>query len=80
MKVSFDCGILGEVEFEVDYDFQPAERQTYNYPGCEADIQISSVKLIGIDGINSTVGKYLQDDDSFLEQCIMEACRHEWEA
>ena len=36
-----------EVEVEVFYDFNPKERQTDTYPGCDAEVVISTVELDG---------------------------------
>lgn len=33
-----------EIEVWVDYDYQPAESQTWDYPGCSAECYPTSVK------------------------------------
>ena len=38
-----DCELL------VAYDWQPYERQTYDYPGCDACVDIYSVKSGGVE-------------------------------
>jgi len=60
-----DCGILGELEFEVEYDYQPAERNTYNYPGCDEEITITGVKLAGKD-VDWLFGCALQDSEDLM--------------
>lgn len=37
-----------ELEIEVDYDVQKAERMTRHYPGCPAAIEINTLSLDGI--------------------------------
>jgi hypothetical protein len=36
-------------EFEFDYNYQPEEKQTYDYPGCDESFEIFNVTLNGID-------------------------------
>lgn len=36
-----------ELEVEIDYDTSPAEPQTLNYPGCDAELTIISVLAEG---------------------------------
>ena len=36
-----------EVEVEVYYDYNPKERETLTYPGCDAEVVISTVELDG---------------------------------
>ena len=38
-----------EIEFEVDYDYQPFERATLEYPGCSESVEINEVKPVNID-------------------------------
>ena len=45
--VSLDLGIFGEVECEVDFFYSPAERQTYNYPGCDEEFDIVELRANG---------------------------------
>lgn len=34
---------VGENRYRVDFDYQPPERQTRDYPGCEANIDINEI-------------------------------------
>ena len=36
-----------ELEIEVDFDFEPAERMTRDYPGCDAQVIINEVTGAG---------------------------------
>lgn len=36
-----------ELEIEVDFDFEPAERMTHDYPGCDAQVTINEVTVAG---------------------------------
>lgn len=44
-----DMGELGEQLIEVHYDYQPEERATRDYPGCNEYIEINSVKWEGLE-------------------------------
>ena len=35
------------VVFNVDYDYQPKEPETLNYPGCKEEITINSIRVYG---------------------------------
>lgn len=35
--------------FDFVYDYQPEERQTYDYPGCPEEFEIYNITLNGID-------------------------------
>jgi len=45
-------------DFEVDYNYQPYEAQTYEYPGSPAYYEFYNIKLNGIDA------------SELLEHCI----------
>jgi hypothetical protein len=36
-------------EFEYNYYYQPEERQTHDYPGCDEEFEITNITLNGID-------------------------------
>lgn len=38
-----------EVEFEVEYDYQPEEKPTRDYPGAHEEVEITSVKHCGVE-------------------------------
>tara|TARA_R110000868_G_scaffold176248_5_gene413727 strand:+ start:503 stop:718 length:216 start_codon:yes stop_codon:yes gene_type:complete len=38
-----------EIEVDVDYSFQPFERATLEYPGCDAEVTLESVLFGGVD-------------------------------
>jgi hypothetical protein len=64
-------GPLEEVEAIVEYDYQPKERQTYNYPGCDEAIDVCGVKIKGVTlslEMQAALIDALQDDDSLLDQ------------
>ncbi len=51
MKIKhwIDLGVLGEdVDIVVWYDYQPKERQTAYYPGCDEKIEITSFEIEGL--------------------------------
>jgi|688.fasta_scaffold1686409_3 hypothetical protein len=53
-------------EFDVQYDYEPAERQTYDYPGYPETFEFWEVELNGIDAT------YLLEDcfEDFEEEAI----------
>ena len=48
--------VFENTQVSVDYDFQPAERKTRNYPGCEAEFDITGIFIEGENWID-----YLKD-------------------
>ena len=64
-------GPLEEVEAIVEYDYQPKERQTYNYPGCPEFIDVYGVTINGVKlckGIQEALIEALNKDDSLLDK------------
>ncbi len=62
------------VALVIDYDYEPAERQTQEYPGCAENAVISGVQL-NINGVYSDIGS-LTDD--CLDELLVEACIEHW--
>lgn len=46
---TLDLGEIGEQTVTVEFDYQPAERQTRDDPGCSAEVTITAVIWIRID-------------------------------
>ena len=66
-----ELGPLQEVDCIVEYDYQPKERMTAFYPGCEEKIEITDVILDGVTlspRILSALIEALQGDDSLMEK------------
>jgi hypothetical protein len=64
-------GPLEEVEAIVEYDYQPKERQTYNYPGCDEAIDVCGVTIKGVTlspEMQSALIDALQDDDRLMDK------------
>lgn len=59
----------GEDELEVDifFDFQPEERTTYDYPGCDAAVDICEVILVE----SGAEICFLKDIESSMEEEIL---------
>ena len=73
-KHYLDLGILGEdVDCVIEYDYQPPERQTMNYPGCDAEVDITGVSIDGISFakpvLDMLIGE-LNCDDSLIAEII----------
>jgi hypothetical protein len=66
-----ELGPLQEVDCIVEYDYQPAERMTAFYPGCDEKIEITDVILDGVTlspRILSALIEALQGDDSLMDK------------
>ena len=64
-------GPLEEVEAIVEYDYQPKERQTYNYPGCDEAIDVCGVTIKGVTlspEMQAALIGALQDDDRLMDK------------
>ena len=64
-------GPLEEVEAIVEYDYQPEERQTYNYPGCDEAIDVCGVTIKGVTlspEMQAALIDALQDDDRLMDK------------
>jgi len=55
-----------ELEVRVDYDYQPAEPATNEYPGCGMEITINSVMLGDTDILSRLIG---DEYDAIFEAC-----------
>ena len=66
--VALDLGIFGMVECEVDFFYSPAERQTYDYPGCDEEFDIVEIRAAG-----EKIGLPIEDYD-YVINCLKE-CR-----
>lgn len=62
---------IGEQEVIVHFDYQPQERQTLEYPGCDASVTINAVILGGVLG-GDDIQYHLSDIDlgELEDQCI----------
>lgn len=54
-------------DFEVDFDYQPAERMTRDYPGCSESVEINEV----MDSDGDMVKEYAFE---LLENALLQAC------
>jgi hypothetical protein len=66
-----ELGPLQEVDCIVEYDYQPKERMTAFYPGCDEKIEITDVILDGVvlsPRILSALIEALQGDDSLMDK------------
>jgi hypothetical protein len=73
--------IAGEsVKVTVAYAYEPAERQTMDYPGCPESVELHSV----MDGNVELWSQLTEDDIQQIEcdilQAMKEEARHEWYA
>ena len=55
------------INYEVDFDYQPYEAQTHNYPGCAASVEV--YWLVSVGGANAEeLGMELEDlDETTIE-------------
>ncbi len=61
-------------DLEVEYDFQPMERRTHNYPGCDASAMPECVKLNDIDITELLSEKVLEDIGESIIECLRDEC------
>ena len=55
------------VELEIEYDYQPEEKQTWDYPGCGESFEITSIKINDID-----VMELLEEQIESIEEALVE--------
>lgn len=76
-ETTLDFGAIGEQTVDVEFDYQPAERMTRDYPGCEAEVTITSVKWRGLELINDlssdTIESLVEDGFDTIEECRVQA-------
>lgn len=58
---------IGEATVEVEFDYSPEERQTWTDPGCDEQVDITSIKH---------QGKEIDVNDKACEQLVDEALEH----
>lgn len=71
------------VTFDVEFDYQPDEPQTYDYPGCGASVDVTCIECNGVDfteffteyGDKKEITKVLND----FEQLIWDALAEEYD-
>ena len=58
------------IQFSVDYDYQPGEAETLNYPGCKESAGIESVYISGSDvDIQEIISDYWIE---LIKEAVME--------
>ena len=73
--------IFLEVEVEIDFDPQKAERMTWHYPGCPAHIEINEIKLPTADEVVKQYEQEIHDacwDEVIEEEQEREIMRAEY--
>lgn len=74
---TIDFGVLGEQECEIEFDFTPGERSSWDSPGCEPEVCITSVKWRGIEIIDDIGDDAVEalEEDAFdhVEGCRIQA-------
>jgi len=60
------CLVHLEVPFWIDYDYQPFERATLEYPGCSEGIELNDIE------IPDDLKEYIQEKftDQIVEECL----------
>ena len=48
-KIEAPWGVKGDLLMRIDFDFQPYEKPTWNYPGCDEEYTINGAS-ISVDG------------------------------
>lgn len=78
-----------EYTLVIEYDVSPPERQTRDYPGSPATLEVNSVRCVRVDGLYGVHGPWITEHDeadaqiavgtvirTWAEDQIVEAC---WE-
>lgn len=55
-------------EFEFDFDFQPDEIRTHDYPGIDEEFQVYNVTLNGIDAFDLLSGQFADFEQEVIKQ------------
>ena len=55
-------------EFEVQFDYEPAEKQTHDYPGYTEQYQFWEVELNGIDAMDLLTDCFEEFEEEAIEQ------------
>jgi len=61
---------INGLEFDVEFDYQPKEAETLNYPGCNESIDITGVTMQGVE-IGEIIAPYWLGR---IEEDLMEMC------
>ena len=56
-----------EFEIEVDYDYQPYEQMTRQYPGCSESVEINEVRIV-----NGSEICLMKNEEGLIEEQILE--------
>ena len=55
-------------EFEVQFDYEPAEKQTHDYPGYPEQYQFWEVELNGIDAMDLLTDCFEEFEEEAIQQ------------
>jgi len=56
------------IEFEVEFDYQPEERMTLEYPGCPQEATLNEITHKGEDFYSLLEGHHSKIESAILEQ------------
>lgn len=62
-EIDIDFGEIGERTIEVEFTYHPAERQTHDEPGCDAEYDIIAITYEGED-----IGFLIDNDAMIIEK------------
>jgi hypothetical protein len=65
-----------ELEFEIDYDYQPEEEQRHDCPGSDEQITLNAVHLNGVD-ITAAVEADPNTLEIFQDSCVEDAHKND---
>jgi len=60
------------IDFDVEFDYEPAEQQTYNYEGCPA--QVTDIHEFRHQG--TCFLEWIEDEEYDVKECILESLRY----
>lgn len=73
--VIVDFGQLGEQECECSFEYEPAQRQTWDEPGCDETIDIRSITWNGIQILPMLSAHEIES----IEQTILESRQQDYD-
>lgn len=62
-----------ELDVAIEFDYQPPEPMTHDYPGCDAEIDITSVTFKKIELIDSLSDQEIDGLKTFCEDAVKAA-------
>lgn len=53
--IEAECGIFGNQTLKVEFDYTPAEKECFEYPGCDERYYINAIHIVLVPGFRPMV-------------------------